>query len=180
MTDLLRMFASIALLILAPTTAFAFTTSVDTDTQTVRVDFTGLPDYTQIRLEGVDALFWSQGFAPSSLLSSAFTVNGGNLEMQYEGPTPPSTNYILYYYLDGYVFKGFESVEWVVVSGEDEISLTGDRPIFEPVPEPSATSLSAIALAVVGVLAGMRGCDRKMSYAPRGLCDMTGRAPQAP
>jgi hypothetical protein len=183
MTHSLRMFASIALLIMAPTTAFALTTTVDTTTQTVRVDFTGLPDYEQIRLEGVDGLSWCSGGGcdnPSSLSSTSFNANGANLEMNYEGVAPPSTNYILYYYLDGYVFKGFESVDWVVVSGEDEILLTGDRPILEPVPEPSATSLSAIAVAVVGVLAGMRGCDRKMSYAPRGLCDMTGRAPQAP
>jgi hypothetical protein len=163
MTHSLRMFASIALLIMAPTTAFAFTTSVDTAAQTVRVEFTGLPAYEQIRLEGVDGLFWCACLDPdnpSSLSSTGFTVNGDNLEMQYEGSTPPpSTNYIIYHYLDGYVFKGFESVEWVVVSGADEISLTGERPILEPVPEPSSTSLSAIALAVVGVLAGMRGAE---------------------
>jgi hypothetical protein len=162
MTHSLRMFASIALLILAPTTAFAFATIVDTTAQTVRVDFAGLTAYEQIRLEGVDGLFWCACLDtdnPSSLSSTGFTVNGGNLEMQYEGAAPPSTNYILYHYLDGYVFTGYESVEWVMVSGADEIRMTGDRPIFEPVPEPSATSLSAIALAVVGVLAGMRGTD---------------------
>lgn len=160
MTHSLRMFASIALLIMAPTTASAFTTSVDTMTQTVRLDFTDLPAYEQIRLEGVDALVWCACLDPdnpSSLSSSGFTVNGDNLEMQYEGVTPPSTNYIIYHYLDGYVFKGFESVDWVVVSGEDEMSLTGDRPILEPVPEPSAALLSVVAMAMVGVLAGMRG-----------------------
>ena len=162
MTHSLRMFASIALLIIAPTTALALTTSVDPIAQTVRVEFTDLPAYEQIRLEGVDGLFWCACLDtdnPSSLSSTGFTVNGGNLEMQYEGAVPPSTNYILYHYLDGYVFKGFESVEWVVVSGEDEMWLTGDRPILELVPEPSAAWLSAIALVVVGVLAGMRGAD---------------------
>ena len=155
-------FALVAALFLGPTTGFAFSTSVYTDTQTVRVEFTDLPAYEQITLEGVDGLSWCSGGGcdnPSSLLSTGFTVNGGNLEMQYEGAVPPSTNYILYHYLDGYVFKGFESVEWVVVSGEDEMWLTGDRPILELVPEPSAAWLSAIALVVVGVLAGMRGAD---------------------
>jgi hypothetical protein len=156
-------FALVAALFLGPTTGFAFTTSVDTDTQTVRVDFTGLPDYTQIRLEGVDGLCWLQSLGcdnPSSLSFTGFTANADNLEMQYESAAPPpSTNYIIYHYLDGYVFKGFESVDWVVVSGAGETRLTGDRPILEAVPEPSATWLSAIALVVVGVLAGVRGAD---------------------
>jgi hypothetical protein len=163
MSHSLRMFASIALLIIAPTTALALTTSVDTIAQTVRVDFTDLPEYEQIRLEGVDGLCWLQSLGcdnPSSLSFTGFTANADNLEMQYESAAPPpSTNYIIYHYLDGYVFKGFESVDWVVVSGAGETRLTGDRPILEAVPEPSATWLSAIALVVVGVLAGVRGAD---------------------
>jgi hypothetical protein len=145
-------FALVAALFLGPTTGFAFTTSVDTDTQTVRVDFTGLPDYTQIRLEGVDGLFWCgclDSDNPSSLLSSGFTVNSGNLEMQYEGPTPSSTNYIIYHYLDGYDFKGFESVDWVMVAGADETRLTGNRPVLVPVPEPSTATLWLVGLALM-------------------------------
>jgi hypothetical protein len=79
-------------------------------------------------------------------------VNGDNLEMQYEGSTPPpSTNYIIYHYLDGYVFKGFESVEWVVVSGADETRLTGNRPVLVPVPEPSTATLWLVGLALMGL-----------------------------
>jgi hypothetical protein len=153
MTHSLRMFASIALLILAPTTAFAFATIVDTTAQTVRVDFAGLTAYEQIRLEGVDGLFWCACLDPdnpSSLSSTGFTVNGGNLEMQYEGSTPPpSTNYITYHYLDGYAFTGYEPVEWVLVSGADETRLTGNRPVLVLVPEPSTAMLWLVGLALM-------------------------------
>jgi hypothetical protein len=146
--------ALVAVLFLGPTMGFAFTTSVDTDTQMVRVDFTGLPDYTQIRLEGVDGLFWCaclDSNNPSSLSSTGFTVNGGNLEMQYEGSTPPpSTNYITYHYLDGYAFTGYEPVEWVLVSGADETRLTGKRPVLVLVPEPSTATLWLVGLALMG------------------------------
>jgi hypothetical protein len=148
------MFALVAALFVSPTTGFAFTTSVDTDTQTVRVDFTGLPDYMQIRLEGVDGLSWCSGGGcdnPSSLSSTGFTVNGDNLEMQYESATPPSSNYITYHYLDGYVFKGFESVEWVLVSGTGDTRLTGNRPVLVPVPEPSTATLWLVGLALMGL-----------------------------
>jgi len=74
---------------------------------------------------------------PSSWSSTSFTVNGSNLEMKYEGPPPPSTNYILYHSLDGYVFTWFESVDWIVVTplDGDDVIMTGDRPIL--VSEPS-------------------------------------------
>jgi hypothetical protein len=88
MKNLVRMLGLVAVLFVGPTTASALTTSVDTTTQTVRVDFTGLPPYEQIRLEGVDGLFWCACLDldnPSSFASTGFTVNGANLEMQYEG-----------------------------------------------------------------------------------------------
>jgi len=87
-------------------------------------------------------------------------VNGSNLEMQYEGAPPPSTNFIIYHYLDGYVFTGFEQVDWIVVTQLDgeEMTLVGDRPLL--VPEPLPTSLSLTALAVVGLLARTRGGER--------------------
>jgi hypothetical protein len=84
--------------------AVAVDTTVDLEAQMVRLDFTDLPPYIQIRLEGVTALYWSTGLDgknPSSLMSSGFTVNGANLEMKYEGAAPPTTNYITYSYLDG-------------------------------------------------------------------------------
>lgn len=150
------MFAIVAALFLGPTTGFAFTTSVDTNLQMVRVDFTDLPDYTQIRLEGVDGLFWCaclDSKNPSSLASSGFNPNGGNLEMNYEGVAPPNTNYITYHYLDGYVFTGYESVEWVVVEavGSGEVSMTGNRPVLVPVPEPSTATLWLVGLALMGL-----------------------------
>jgi hypothetical protein len=159
----LRMLALFMMLLVAPTTAQAFTTTVDTVAQTVRVDFTGLPAYEQIRLEGVTGLFWCACIDldnPSSMSSTGFTVNGSNLEMQYEGAPPPSTNFITYHYLDGYVFTGFEQVDWVVITQLDgeEMTLVGDRPLF--VPEPSTTSLSLTALVVVGLLVRMRGRER--------------------
>jgi hypothetical protein len=149
-------FALVAALFLGPTTGFAFTTSVDTDTQTVRVDFTGLPDYTQIRLEGVDGLSWCSGGGcdnPSSLSSTSFNANGANLEMNYEGVAPPSTNYIIYHYLDGYVFTGYQSVEWVSVEavGAGEMRLTGNRPVLVLVPEPSTATLWFVGLALMGL-----------------------------
>ena len=163
MRDLLWMLALFMMLLVAPTTAQAFTTTVDTTAQTVRIDFTGLPAYEQIRLEGVDGLFWCACVDldnPSSLSSTGFTVNGSNLEMQYEGAPPPSTNFIIYHYLDGYVFTGFEQVDWIVVTQLDgeEMTLVGDRPLL--VPEPLPTSLSLTALAVVGLLARTRGGER--------------------
>jgi hypothetical protein len=88
--------------------------TVDTDTGMVRLDFTNLPPYEQIRLEGLTALYWCNCAdlkTPSSWSSTSFTVNGSNLEMKYEGAPPPSTNYILYHSLDGYVFTG--SSRWI-------------------------------------------------------------------
>jgi hypothetical protein len=110
-------------------------TTVDTNTQRVRLDFTGLPpSYEQIRLEGVTALYWCPCLDtdnPSSLKSTGFTVNGSNLEMQYEESSPPSTNYITYKYLDGYDFVDVEPVDWIVVTdlGGGEQTITADPPI---------------------------------------------------
>ena len=145
-----------SILSIGPTAAQAFTTTVDTVTRTVRIDLTGLPAYEQIRLEGVDGLFWCACLDldnPSSLSSTGFTVNGPNLEIQYEGATPPSTNFIVYHYLDGYVFTGFEQVDWAVVTevGGGEMRLTGDRPIL--VPEPSTSLLLLFGLMLMGVRA---------------------------
>jgi len=138
------------------TQAVTVSTTVDTGTGMVRLDFTDLPPYEQIRLQGVTGLYWC-GCAdpdnPSSLRSTSFTVNGNNLEMKYEGAPPPSTNYIDYYYLDGYVFEGFESVDWIVVTpsgGGDDVMVTGDRPIL--VPEPSNALLRFVGLMVLSVL----------------------------
>ena len=72
--------------------------------------------------------------------------------MEYKGATPPpSTNYILYHYLDGYVLDGFEQTEWLQVTPRngDEFRLTGDRPVFVPVPEPSTALLVGAGLAIV-------------------------------
>jgi hypothetical protein len=83
--------------------AATVSTTVDTDTGMVRLDFTNLPPYEQIRLEGLTALYWCNCADlenPSSLSSTSFTVNGSNLEMKYEGRPPPSTNYIAYSYFD--------------------------------------------------------------------------------
>jgi hypothetical protein len=168
----LRVCALVAVLVSGPGLAFAFTTMVDEMTRTVRVDFTDLPPYEQIRLEGVEGLFWcpcNDPDNPSSLASSGFNPNGTDLEMQYEGVAPPSTNYIEYTYLDEYAFNGFESVDWVLVTelGGNELVLTGDRPIIEFVPEPTTASLSSLALAAVAVLAGIRhGLDRARAAVP--------------
>jgi hypothetical protein len=134
--------------------AVTVTTSVFTDTQTVRLDFTELPPYEQIRLEAVEALYWCNCVDlknPSTLEGTGFTVNASNLEMKYEGAPPPSTNYIIYHYLDGYVPTGFESVEWIVVTQSvgDDLRLTGDRPLF--VPEPSTAMLCLIGLVTISV-----------------------------
>ena len=144
----------LSMLFIGPTTAQAFTMTVDTTAQTVRIDFTGLPAYEQIRLEGVDGLFWCACLDldnPSSLSSTGFTVNGSNLEMQYEGAPPPSTNFITYHYLDGYVFTGFEQVDWVVVAevAGGETTLTGDRPMLMVVPEPSTALLFLFGLTLM-------------------------------
>jgi hypothetical protein len=85
-------------------------------------------------------------------MGTGFTVNGSNLEMKYEGSPPPSTNFISYHYLDGYVFTGFESVDWILVTelgGGAEVRLTGDRPIIVPVPEPSTGSLCLVGLTTM-------------------------------
>jgi hypothetical protein len=146
--------ALFAILTVGPATAQAFTTTVDTAARTVRIDFTGLPAYEQIRLEGVTGLFWCACLDlgnPSSLSSTGFTVNGANLEMQYEGAPPPSTNFITYHYLDGYAFTGVEQVDWVVVAevGGGETRLTGDRPMLMVVPEPSTALLFLFGLTLM-------------------------------
>jgi len=134
--------------------AITVTTTVDTETQTVMVDFTELPPYVQIRLEGAHALFWCNCLDldnPSSMLSTGFTVNGENLEMQYEGPAPPSSNFIDYHYLDGFVLSGFEEVEWVklTLANEDELVLWADRPLLVPIPEPSVGLLCFAGLIMM-------------------------------
>jgi hypothetical protein len=131
--------------------ALEVSTTVDPETQMVRVDFTNLPPYEQIRLEGTTSLFWcncADNDNPSSLMSTGFTVSGDTLEVHYEGVPPPSANYITYFYLDGPIFSGLEMIDWIVVtpSSEGDLVVTGDRPLF--VPEPSLPLL---------VLAGMLG-----------------------
>ncbi len=131
---------TIAILVISTGAAYAVTvmTTVDTSAHTVRLDFTDLPPYTQIRLNGVSALYWCNCLDndnPSSMLSSGFIKQPPNaLEMQYEGPTPPSTNFIVYHYIHGSAFVGVESVEWIKVSLADEgdLDLVGDRPIIFP------------------------------------------------
>ncbi len=131
-------------------------TVVDLDTQMVRLDFGDLPPYEQIALEGVTALYWCNcldGDNPSTLMGTGFTVNGSNLQMQYEGSSPPSTNYITYFYLDGFYFAGFESVDWIVVTelGGGQQKITADRPIVL-LPEPEVSTgffCGAIGLALV-------------------------------
>jgi hypothetical protein len=135
--------------------AATVSTTVDTDTGMVRLDFTNLPPYEQIRLEGLTALYWcncADPDNPSSLASTSFTVNGSNLEMKYEGAPPPSRNYITYYYFDDYVLSGFESVDWIVVTplGGDDVRLTGERPIL--VPEPPGSLLRFVGLMALFVL----------------------------
>jgi hypothetical protein len=136
--------------------AVTVSTTVDTDTGMVRLDFTDLPPYEQIRLQGVTALYWCNcvdSDNPSSLMSGSFTVNGSDLEMKYEAASPPSTNYITYYYLDGYDFTGFESLDWIVTTpsgGGDDVTLMGDRPHL--VPEPSKALLCFVGLMALFVL----------------------------
>jgi hypothetical protein len=169
MRNSLQVFAFVAVLLSGPTAALALTTMVDEAARRVRVEFTGLPPYEQIRLEGVTGLFscfCNDPDNPSSLSFTEFTVPPGDLEMKYEGGAP-STNYIEYSYLEEYEFMGFESVDWVVVTevGGDEIVMTGDRPVMR-VPEPSPDLLSMVALAVAAGLAkGRRGVGRV--WAPR-------------
>lgn len=134
-------------------------TTVDTGTGMVRLDFSDLPPYEQIRLQGLTALFWCNCVDPdnpSSWSSTSFTVNGSNLEMKYEGPPPPSTNYITYHYFDDYVLSGFESVDWIVVTplDGDDVIMTGDRPIL--VPEPSGALLRLFGLMALYVLRNSR------------------------
>ena len=151
----------VAVLFTGVARALEGTTTVDLQTQSVRLDFTDLPPYQQIRLEGVMALFWCNCLDldnPSSIGSTGFTVNGTNLEMQYEGPTPPSTNFITYHYLDGYDLSGFESLDWILVSeeGGDELPVPGDRPILVPLPEPTASLLHFVGLSTVCLLTRSR------------------------
>ena len=137
--------------------AVTVTTTVDTNARSIVLDFTELPPYEQIRLEGVNALYWCNCVDldnPSSLLGTGFTVNGDNLEMQYEGAPPPSTNFIDYHYLDGYVLAGFESIDWILVteSAGGELRVTGNRPILVLVPEPSTGLLYFVGLSILSVL----------------------------
>ncbi|MAG32884.1 MAG: hypothetical protein CL908_18560 [Deltaproteobacteria bacterium] len=159
------------------TQAATVTTMVDTATRMVRLDLGELSAYEQIRLEGVMALSWCNCLDsdnPSSLMATGFTVNGSSLEMQYEEAPPPSTNYITYHYLDGYIFSGLESVDWIVVTssdgGDDEI-VTGNRPLFVPVPEPSTGLLCLFGLMVLSAgrnsarRAGVRA-NARIDHAP--------------
>jgi hypothetical protein len=135
--------------------ALAVSTVVDTDAQTVTLNFTDLPAYEQIRLENVTALSWlgcSVTTCPSSPSSDEFIVNGSNLEMNYDGGGDTPTNYITYHYLDGYIFTGFESVDWIVLTplgGGDDVMVTGNRPLFVLVPEPSTALLCAFGLVAM-------------------------------
>jgi len=147
---------AMAATVFAATGAKAITvdTMVDEATGMVRLDFTELPPYEQIGLEGVTALYWCNCVDlenPSSPRGTGFTANAGNLEMQYEGAPPPSTTYIEYFLLDGYVLTGFELVDWIVVTQTDgeEIVLTAHRPLLEPVPEPSSALLGLASLATL-------------------------------
>ncbi len=131
-------------------------THVDPTTRTVRLDFADLEPYEQIRLEGVTALDWCNCVDlnnPSSSGFTGFTVNGPNLEMQYEGSAPDATNSITYRYLAGFEFVGFENVEWIVISelAAGEVSLVGNRPILTSVPEPSTGLLCALGLAGLAI-----------------------------
>jgi hypothetical protein len=134
--------------------ALEVVTTVDFQTQSVRLDFTDLPPYQQIRLEGVTELFWCNCVDPdnpSSIGSTGFTVNGTNLEMKYEGAPPPSANYIDYYYLDESTFVGFESLDWIVISSaEGDLTVTGDQPFF--VTEPSMPLLRIVGLMTLPVI----------------------------
>jgi hypothetical protein len=135
--------------------ALAVSTVVDTDAQTVTLNFTDLPAYEQIRLENVTALSWcncADPDNPSSPSSDEFTVNGSNLEMNYDGGGDTPTNYITYHYLDGYVYTGDETVDWIVITplgGGGEVTVTGDRPLFAVIPEPSTSLLCAFGLVAM-------------------------------
>ena len=149
--------------------AVTVTTAVDTNARSIVLDFTDLPPYEQIRLEGVEGLYWCNcvdSNNPSSLLGTGFTVNGENLEMQYEGTPPPNTNFVAYHYLDGYVLTGFESLDWILVTelGGNELRVTGNRPILVLVPEPSTALLGFVALIILSVV---RSSRRDMAPAKR-------------
>jgi hypothetical protein len=152
-------------------------TTVDTNTRMVRLDFTGLLPYEQIRLEGVTALYWCNcvdSLNPSSLMSTSFTVNAQNLEMKYEGGSPPSTNYITYHYLDSYDFAGYETIDWVVVAetSAGDVRMTAQRPILVPVPEPSTALLCFVGLVLTGMVrrAGSPTGGRMIGISGTGVC----------
>jgi hypothetical protein len=146
--------AGIALLVCSAQAA-AVEVVVDIVARTVQLDFANLPPYELIRLQGVTALDWCACLDPnnpSSMGSTGFTVNADNLEMQYEGAMPPSTNFIDYAYLDGYELVGFELVDWIVVTelSGDEVRLIADRPIFVPEPRLGTGLLCAFGLVFAG------------------------------
>jgi hypothetical protein len=126
---------TLLLFIIAPL-ANAFTTEVNETTRRVTVYLDGLPpDYVQIELQGVVGLIWCPCLDddnPRSMASTGFTVNGIDLEMQYEGGQPrPTDNFIEYTYDAGYTFTGFNTEEWVLIkTEEDEVPLMGPMPIL--------------------------------------------------
>jgi hypothetical protein len=152
-------------LLAGPAQAASFTTTHNEIESTFTLEFIGLPSlpsYTQIRLDGVEGLVW-QTTDPALLPSTEFNGTGftvspngidpdaENLEMQYEGAPPPPANSITYHYFaDSYDFVGYEDVEWVMVSGDTEFSLTGPKPLL--LPEPSTGSLCLLALATACML----------------------------
>ena len=143
----------IASLLLASTAqAVEFTVAVDDSIQRVRVEWTGLQPYEQIELAGIgEFLFWClcvDNENPRSLGSTGFSVNGLDLQIQYEGQPPPADNFIEYWYEDAY-FIGFIDAEWVKVTFVDgeETSVTAPRPVIVPEP-PIASGLVVGAAAL--------------------------------
>ncbi len=140
----------------APSSAVLVTTTVDPVARSVTINFVDLPPYEQIHLDGVlalDACQCNDPRNPSSKELTGSSWGAGRLEMEYKRVAPPpAANFILYHYLDGYVFDGFEQAEWLQVTPRngDGFMLTGDRPVFVPVPEVSTALLIGVGLAMVG------------------------------
>jgi hypothetical protein len=64
---------------------------------------------------------------PSTLAGTGFTVNGANLEMQYQGATAPSANFISYRYVPGYVAIESPETTWIRVTAIDGAEIDHDR-----------------------------------------------------
>jgi hypothetical protein len=152
--------ASAIMLFANAANALEIITTINHETQEVRLDFTDIPaDYVQIRMDGVGPLDWCSCIDsrnPSSPGSGgAFQSGGGQLELIYEGPPPPvPNNWLTYHWEPTHGFAGWEEVEWVRFSyaDESEADYTAFRPILVELPEPNANVLLAFGVAGLVVL----------------------------